>query len=122
MSGLVEELARLIAADDDRWYAFGLLPPGGVECPGIAPEDVTLRKIAPGVFIAAWSDTPRRHKFRPFVKVEGRDADFIAPEPTSETDLTLEDLPTTGALKFYVQATNPAGDSPKSAVAEAALG
>jgi hypothetical protein len=38
-------------------------------------------------------------------------------EPTSETDLTLENLPTTGTLKFYVQATNLAGDSPKSTVA-----
>jgi hypothetical protein len=37
-------------------------------------------------------------------------------------DLVIGDLPTTGVLKFYVIATNPADDSPKSAVAELSLG
>ena len=50
-----------------------------------------------------------------------RVAAFIEQDLTSELDLILENLPTTGTLKFYVQATNPAGDSPKSEVAEVSL-
>lgn len=124
MSALTQELAQpgLLTADDDRWYAFGLVPPAGVERPGIAPDDVHLRKIAPGTVIAGWSATPRAQNYRPFIQVVGRDADFIGQPLTSELDLTLENLPLTGTLKFYVQATNPAGDSPKSAVVEVNLG
>lgn len=66
--------------------------------------------------------TPRAQNYRPFIQVVGRDADFIGQPLTGELDLTLENLPLTGTLKFYVQATNPAGDSPKSAVAEVNLG
>jgi hypothetical protein len=67
-----------------------------------------------------------------FVKKSSNVATGLAPDgstlrsdplgPTSETDLTLENFPTTGTLKFYVQATNLAGDSPKSTVAETSLG
>ncbi len=32
------------------------------------------------------SATPRAQKYRPFLKVEGRDADFIALDLTSETE------------------------------------
>ena len=124
MSALIRELASpgLLTPDDDRWYAFGLVPPAGVERPGIAPDDVHLRKIAPGVAIAGWSATPRAQNYRPFIQVVGRDAAFIEQPLTTELDLTLENLPLTGTLKFYVQATNPVGDSPKSAVVEVALG
>lgn len=123
MSALVRELASpgLLTPDDDRWYSFGLVPPAGVERPGIAPDDVHLRKLAPGIVLAAWSATPRAHSYRPFLQVVGRDADFIAQDLTSELDLTLESLPLTGTLKFFVQATNPGGDSPKSAVVEISL-
>lgn len=124
MSALIRELASpgLLTPDDDRWYAYGLVPPAGVERPGIAPDDVHLRKLAPTVALAAWSATPRAHKYRPFIQVVGRDADFIEQPLTSETDITFENLPTNGTLKFYVQGTNPAGDSPKSAVVEVVLG
>ncbi len=123
MSALVGELGgpAMLTADDDRWYAFGLVPPAGVTRPGIAPDDVHLRKLGPAAAVAGWSTTPHAQKFRPFYKVEGRDVDFIELPLTSELDVTLENLPATGTLKFYVQATNPAGDSPKSAVAELVL-
>lgn len=60
MSALIRELASpgLLTPDDDRWYAYDLVPPAGVERPGIAPDDVHLRKLAPSVFLAAWSATP----------------------------------------------------------------
>jgi len=123
MSALVKELANpgLFTPDDDRWYAFGLVPPAGVLRPGIAPDDVMLRQIGPGSVRAAWSNTPRSHRFRPFYQVVGRDADFIALPVEDDLDLLLENLPATGVLKFYVQASNPAGDSPKSAVMELSL-
>jgi hypothetical protein len=120
LSALIKELASpgMFTPDDDRWYAFGLVPPAGIDRPGIAPDDVMLRLIAPGTVRAAWSDTPRAHRFRPFYKVNGRDADFLALPVEDDLDLLLENLPTTGVLKFYVIATNPAGDSPKSEVVE----
>jgi hypothetical protein len=124
LSALIKELGNpgMLTPDDDRWYAFGLVPPAGTERPGIAPDDVMLRLIAPGTVRAAWSDTPRAHRFRPFYQVVGRDAEFIALPVDDDFDLIIDDLPTTGVLKFYVIATNPAGDSPKSTVAELKLG
>jgi hypothetical protein len=124
LSALIKELGNpgMLAPDDDRWYAFGLVPPAGTERPSSAPGDVMLRLIAPGTVRAAWSDTPRAHRFRPFYQVVGRDEEFIALPVDDDFDLVIGDLPTTGVLKFYVIATNPAGDSPKSAVAELSLG
>lgn len=123
LSALIQELSGpgLLAADDDRWYLYGLVPPAGIDRPGIAPDNVHLQKLAPGTVLAGWSSTPRAQKYRPFLQVLGRDANFIAQDTTAETDLTLTNLPTTGTLKFYVQATNPAGDSPKSVVVELSL-
>lgn len=123
MSALIGELGgpKILPDDDDRWYAFGLVPPGGVARPGIAPDDVHLRKIGPSAASAGWSSTPRAHKYRPFYKVEGRDADFIELPLTGDLDVTIENLPVSGTLEFYVQATNPAGDSPKSEIVELAL-
>jgi len=123
MSALAKELAGpgLLTPDDDRWYAFGLVPPAGVLRPGISPDDVMLRQIGPGSVRAAWSNTPRAHRFRPFYKVVGRDADFTALPVEDDLDLLLENLPASGVVQFYVIATNPAGDSPKSATAEITL-
>lgn len=123
LSALIKELANpgMFAPDDDRWYAFGLVPPAGILRPGIAPDNLMLRLIGPGSVRAAWSDTPRSHRFRPYYQVEGRDADFIALPVEDDLDLLLENLPPTGLLKFYVIATNPSGDSPKSAVVELPL-
>ncbi len=123
MSGLIGELADpgMLTPDDDRWYGFGLVPPAGVVRPGIAPDDVMLVRIAPGIVRAAWSATPRAQKYRPFYQVVGRDADYIELPMETDLDVLLENLPTTGTLKFYVQAQNPAGDSPKSEVAELTL-
>ncbi len=122
MSGLIEELARLLPHDDDRWYAFGLVPPDGIERPGIAPDNVHLRLIPPTTATADWSSTPRAHRYRAFYMVTGRDANFITLDPTTETTALIENLPAAGTLKFYLQATNPAGDSPKSDVVEVILG
>lgn len=123
LSALTKELANpgMFTPDDDRWYAFGLVPPAGTQRPGIAPDDVLLRLITPGTVRTAWSSTPRAHRYRPFYQVVGRDPDFLPLPVEEDLDLLLENLPTTGVLKFYVIATNPAGDSPKSVVLEMAL-
>jgi len=123
MSGLVQELGQpgLLDEDDDRWYAFGLVPPAGVERPGIAPDDLVLRKAGPGVVIAGWSATPRAHRYRVFAKVEGRDVDFRQIDVDDDLGHTFEGLPTTGTLSVYIVATNPAGDSPASETAEISL-
>ena len=73
LSALIGELAGpgMCTPDDDRWYAFGLVPPAGVLRPGIAPDDVLLRRIGPGLYRAAWSATPRAQKYRPFYMSTG---------------------------------------------------
>ena len=119
MNALIAELGApsMLTPEDDRWYGFGLVPPAGILRPGIAPDDVILRQVAPGLYRAAWSATPRAQKYRPFYMVTGRDADWIELPFETDLDLLLENLPATGTLKFQVQAHNPAGDSPKSEVA-----
>lgn len=124
MRGLIQELSApdALSHDDDRWYAFGLVPPVGVERPGIAPDDLVLRLVAPGIVLAGWSRTPRARAYRIFAKVAGRDADFEQVSLERDRDYTFEGLPTTGKLEVYVVATNPAGDSPASETAELTLG
>lgn len=52
---------------------------------------------------------------------QAHDPDFLHLPVEDDLDLLLENLPTNGVLKFYVTATNPAGDSPKSEVVSITL-
>jgi hypothetical protein len=53
-------------------------------------------------------------QYRPYKKVAGTDADFIALAPVNSAELTLEALPAKATVSIQVVALNPAGESPRT--------
>ncbi len=113
MRGLIDELDQLLAADDARWFAFGLNPPGAAETPD-APEGFVLAAGSPGTLAADWSDTPRADHYRVWKQVVGVDADPIAIGSPTDSDFTLTGLPSGATVKVYITAVNDAGESAPS--------
>ena len=113
MRGLIGELEGLLADDDARWYAFGLNPPGAPETPEI-PEGLVLAAGGAGELGADWSDAPRAGHYRVWKQVVGVDAGFIAVGSPTDSDFTLEGLPSGTTVKVQITAVNDAGESQPS--------
>jgi hypothetical protein len=121
MSGLVGDLAHIPLGDDSpKWYYFGLVPPAGSDAPGV-PDSVSIHQVGASSAAAGWAASPRATNYRPFKKVEGVDAAFVALDLTSETQVLLENVPAKAVVHFQVTAHNAAGESAKSAVASVTL-
>lgn len=121
MSGLINELGHIPIGDESpKWYYFGLVPPAGSQTPGI-PDGVTMHQVGPTSAAAGWASSPRATKYRPLKKVDGVDADFIALDLTSETQVLLENLPAKATVHIQVTAYNAAGESAASAEARLTL-
>jgi len=118
LGGLVEELGRLLAADDPRWHQFGLNMPSDPETPE-AVEGVVVTPGAPGVLHLDWPDTRRAQHYNVWVQVVGVDADFRKADRRDESDATLPGLPAGATVKIKITAANDAGEGPESAVVEA---
>jgi hypothetical protein len=82
------------------------------------PVETTTSRPKSGNFPEA---SPRGEKYRPFKKVDGIDADFVALDLTSETQILLENLPAKSTLRVKLIASTDAGDSPDGDVAEITL-
>lgn len=117
MRGLVTELETLMAADDPRWYAFGLSRPADEETPEIATNLILLASV-PGSIIADWDDALRADRYRVWLKVMGVDEDFSAVSTVYDSDATLTGLTTGATIQIYVTSVNDAGESAPSAVVE----
>lgn len=114
MSGLTGELGHILPDGSGEWYYFGLVPPGASQRPGV-PDGVSAHQVGPTTAAAGWPASPRGEKYRPFKKVEGVDADFVALDLTSETQVLLENVPPHATVHFCVTAYNSAGESARSA-------
>jgi len=110
MRGLIGELEQLLAEDDARWLAFGLTPPGAAETPEI-PESLVLVGSGPGTVGVDWSDAPRADHYRVWRQVVGVDAEFIAAGSPTDSDFTIEELPSGATVRVRVTAVNDAGES-----------
>ncbi len=115
MRGLIGELEGLLAEDDARWYAFGLNPPGAPETPEV-PEGLVLAAGGAGELVADWSDAPRAGHYRVWKQVVGVDADFVAVGSPTDSDFTLEGLPSGATVKVQITAVNDAGESQPGAM------
>lgn len=85
--------------------------------PPAAPGGVSLTREGLSVR-ARWQAVEGAVAYAPYYQVTGRDAAFLNLPLETGLDILLDNLPTTGTLRFYLQARNSAGDSPKSDVAE----
>lgn len=111
MSGLAEELGRLIPSDSADWYYFGLVPPAKAEPPA-QPEDLAVHQAGPSTVVAGCDRSPRGLRYVFLLQVSGRDAAPAAQEPRRDPQITLEGLPTTSTVRVSVYVTNAAGKSP----------
>ena len=116
MTGLVAELTQLLPKDDPRWYAFGLSRPTDAETPGI-PDNLVLTAGPAGTVLVDWADARRAERYRVFKQALG-DPDFVASVTVTESDATLEGLPSGSPVKVRVTAANTAGESQPSAEAQ----
>lgn len=118
MSGLVEELDKLIEGDDPLWYAFGLNRPDDPETPEAVGE-VLLTAGAPGTVLVDWADSRRaeRYKVETFLP---NATEWMDAAMTEDSDATLAALPSGATVKVRVIAANEAGDaapSPEATIA-----
>jgi hypothetical protein len=112
MSGLVEELDKLIEGDDPLWYAFGLNRPDDPETPEAVGE-VLLTAGLPGTVLVDWADSRRatRYKVETFLPSA---TEWTAAATTEDSDATLTALPSGATVKVRVIAANEAGDAAPS--------
>ncbi|MBC7818427.1 MAG: fibronectin type III domain-containing protein [Planctomycetaceae bacterium] len=114
LRGTIDELGQLLADDDPRWLAFGLIPPAESDQPD-APADLVLTAGGPGEVLADWSDAARAVSYRVYQQVVGTDPDFVLAVSVFDSDATLSGLPSAATVKVRVIAINADGDeSPPS--------
>lgn len=117
----MSELGHIRLGDDSsKWCYFGLVPPAGSDTAG-APDSVSIHQVGANSAAEGWAASPRATNYRPFKKVDGVDADFVALYLTSETQVLLENLPAKAVVHFEVTAHNAAGESAKSTEASVTL-
>ena len=111
LSGLREELARLIAEDDHRWYAFGFDRPSHVGSPDI-PENLTAIPGAPGMLYVDWDDARRADTYR--LRAADPAGKVLAEATPQDSEATLTGLPSGLTVTLTVTARNATGESPAS--------
>ena len=117
LSGLREELARLIADDDHRWYAFGFDRPSHVGSPE-TPENVVVTPGAAGsgLLFVDWDDARRADSYR--LRALDADGKVLAEVMPQDSEAKLTGLPTGSTVALTVTARNAAGESPASEAVE----
>ena len=113
LSGLREELTRLIGPDDERWYAFGFERPGDPETPE-TPENLTATTsiaAAQGTAFADWDDARRADTYRATVFNATTNAQ-LQEQLVQDSDAHFTALPVGTPLRIEVTALNAAGESP----------
>ena len=111
LSGLREELARLLADDDHRWYAFGFDRPSHVGSPD-TPENLIATPGAPGMLYVDWDDARRADGYR--LRAAAADGKLLAESLPQDSAATLTGLPSGSTVSLTVTARNATGESPAS--------
>ncbi len=107
--GTIDELGKLLADDDPKWYDFGLIRPADPQAPG-APFHVHASAIGGGKILVQL-DGARANSFNYYQQVVGTDADPVKVANSGGTQWTLEGL-TVGAT---VTGVNDGGEGAASA-------
>ena len=120
LTGLREELTQLLAADDERWYAFGFDRPTDSSTPDV-PENLTATPGAAGsgtLFLHC--DTARRadgYRFR----VKNAAGTQLAEKLSNDSEAVLPGLPVGANVTVTVSARNTAGGESAASAAVAAV-
>jgi hypothetical protein len=107
---LIYELDTLLGDDDPRWHAFGLSMPSDPDTPEPVVS-LTLEPGTAGVVVATWPRATRATRYRPFVKIEGVDEDFVARDAVHDLTVSLDGFTTGQTVKVRIVAANDAGQA-----------
>ena len=121
VSGTINELGELLAADDPRWETFGLNIPAHPN----PPEPVsaaTLTSVGTGREELTWPAATRATYYRLFLKIHGVDADFQFIKRDSDLDHTFTNLTPGATISAYVIAANPGGEAVPSPTVTTVVG
>ncbi len=112
MSGLIEELALLMPADDARWAAFGLNAPGG---PTLAdkPTGLSAQSGPEGFNLLDWNDAARADSHNVLQKLTG-ETEFTVIANVNDSDATLPAIASGSSAEYGVTGINGAGTGPMS--------
>ena len=116
MTGLIDELTILLAADDPLWHAFGLNRPADEETPE-APSFTTALAGPNHSLLVDWDDSLRATRWRVWIKIIGVDTDFHAVLTVTESDATIPNLTAGTTVEVRVTSVNDAGESAPGPVA-----
>jgi hypothetical protein len=121
VSGSINEIRGLLAADDSRWEAFGLNIPADPTPPEVV-TGLTVTAAGPGKVLAAWSHARRAAAYRVFQKVMGVDTEFHFVERVQDLEFTLKGLTAGQTVAVQVAAVNEGGEAGMSAAVDALVG
>jgi hypothetical protein len=110
LSGLQEELSRLLESDDNHWADFGFPRP----IDGSIPDAVAGLMVTAGLaetVLARWGRPARVINFRVSWKVEGSSGDATAVGLFGDAAATLSGLPSGVTINVFVTARNNAGET-----------
>jgi hypothetical protein len=112
LSGLREELSRLIADDDPLWYAFGFSKPSDPT----TPPKVQHLVLTPGaagsaMLFSDWDDAPRADNYR-VVVTNTSTGQEVTNVIVTDSEAALDSLPSGTPVSVQVSARNAGGESP----------
>jgi hypothetical protein len=110
LSGLQEELGKLLSPSDNRWADFGFPRPIDGSIPGRV-EGLTLTPSLPGSVLARWEHSPRAVNYRVSWKPQGSSGDPIEVGLYGDGEATLSGLPSGVTIDVFLTARNNAGET-----------
>jgi hypothetical protein len=115
MSGLQEELGRLLSDADNRWTDFGFTRPIDGPMPARV-QGVTATPGLPGAVLVQWEASPRAINYRVSWSLVTSGAEITEVGLFTDLAANLSGLPTGTTIAIHVTARNNAGETPATIV------
>ena len=115
MSGLQEELGKLLRADDDRWATFGFTRPIDGSMPAKV-KGVTLTPGLPGTVLVQWAAAARAINYRVSWQLVTSGAEIVEVGLFSDLAANLTGLPSGAQIMVLITARNNAGETSATSV------
>ncbi len=111
--GLIQELGKLIAADDPRWEAFGLNIPANPSAPEPVAS-VTAAALGNGRIEVSWPYATRAVRYRVETFITGVDEEWQNKGSFKDLETNLKGFTAGQTVKVRVIAANDGGDAAPS--------
>ena len=107
----IGDLKKVMAAEDVRWHAFGLVGTNDPISPGV-PENLTVSRSEDGeAIVVDWDDATGAREYAVSVRVDGVDNEFRLVEEVQDSETVLRELPRDKPVAIRVTSRNGAGES-----------